>query len=176
MKFLLDFAAEVIESLLPLIVVNSYEQGVLFRLGNPAKLLKSTNGLRGTGLHLYIPLIDSPETADTVEEVLETSAQAVTTSDMHAFTVSCSLTYEVVDLRKRYRVQDFDDSLEALVKQHFSTSFMEHGRDALLGDMNDITDAAMTLISEDAAEWGVNVSNLALIDISPARTINLVTL
>ena len=178
MQSLITFLREMSRFLIPCVVVYTYQQALLFRLGRPVRLMTSSNGVRGTGLHLFVPLIHRADVQNTILEVLETTGQAVVTADLKPFTVSCSLSYEIQDLRGWFRVQDFDASLQAIVKAHLSAAFLrfqslEIGDAAMRGALED---NARALVRTAVNEWGVEVLSLRLIDLTPSRTINLLTL
>ena len=160
----------------PFLVVNSYQQGLLFTLGKPGRILTSKNGVWGTGLHPHWPFFQIPETKNVMLEILETTAQAVSTSDLVPFTVSASLSYEIVDLNKWYLIQDFDSSLQSLVKSNLTKAFRGTLCEDLIENIENVEQEAHDLVAEDAAEWGVEVSSLSIIDLCRSRTINITNL
>ena len=79
-----EFLKQILEHLYglwPLRIVNDWEQGVRVVHGNATTLLTSSNGMFGTGLHCFWPLIGEFVSQDTNIETPETGLQTLTSKD-----------------------------------------------------------------------------------------------
>ena len=96
---LLSSVVEWVKDLSPVRVVHSWEQGALIRAGDVRDgPLTSKNGLRGTGIHLCVPLLDDISIADASEEVIETTLQTCTTADGGTVSLQFVVRYRIVNL------------------------------------------------------------------------------
>jgi len=78
--------------------VHDNEHGILFRFGKVKKVINSSNGLFGTGVHAYFGWwLGSVDTLPCSEQTMETEYQSVETIDGKSLTVTCSINYKVVD-------------------------------------------------------------------------------
>lgn len=87
-----------LRQLVPIKIVNVYEQGVRFRNGNPTGLLTSENGLRGGGMHFFWPCIGEIITKTVTLRVNECQLQSLPTADGVDATVSIGLRWTIRDL------------------------------------------------------------------------------
>ena len=69
----------------PFRIVSVWEQGVRMRSGNPTKLLTSRNGLFGSGVHGFVPLVGEIIVEDVNIRVIETGWQSLVTADGKPF-------------------------------------------------------------------------------------------
>lgn len=100
-----EFLQQIVEwiyELWPIRIVREWEQGVRLRSGNVTRLLTSTNGWFGSGLHSFWPLLGEIQTEETNQRVVETSWQTLTTLDGVSVSFSLAARYQIRDLSKLY--------------------------------------------------------------------------
>jgi regulator of protease activity HflC (stomatin/prohibitin superfamily) len=111
-----EFFQQVIEwlyELWPIRIVREWEQGVRLRAGNVTRLLTSTNGWFGTGIHAFLPLVGEIQSEETNQRVIETSWQTLTTLDGVSVSFSIAARYQIRDLAKLYvSVHDPEETIQ----------------------------------------------------------------
>lgn len=96
----------------PVRVIRTWEQGLRVRAGNVHRVLTSANGLGGTGIHVFVPLVDEVVTVNAAIRAAESALQRLTTRDGVDVSVAFTLTYQIRDLRAvTEKVHDFADSV-----------------------------------------------------------------
>lgn len=96
-----DFIADVWEWLIPWVIMDPYEAGVVIRLGN-------FNRVIGPGFHLVWPLgFEEVKYETVVRQTAYLDVQSITTSDNKTACVSAIVTFIIVDIRKY--LLDIDD-------------------------------------------------------------------
>ena len=110
-----EFLKQVLEWLYqfwPVRIIHDWEQGVRCRFGNATATLDSHNGILGTGLHVFWPVIGEINVYETNIEVSETALQTQTTADGVSVTISLGVKYRVFDLMRMYK--NIHDPVETL--------------------------------------------------------------
>lgn len=99
--------------LFPLRVVKDWEQGVRTIWGQArAEVRTSENGIWGTGVHWFVPVVGTFEIEATATRTSETAVQNLTTKDHVAVRVSFAVTFKIRDLRMMSRrITDEEDSV-----------------------------------------------------------------
>lgn len=170
-------------------IIDSYQQGVKWFLGNPTKKLSSRTGwywprfkkkwpfirFYRTGLHFYWPGLQLITLQDTVPEVVNLPVQSLITMDEVGICVSGAAHYEIVDLHKYYtRVQDFDDSfinmIMGMVERKVTTANFNDIRN---GGKKALCEFVMSEAGKIAHRWGVNLIDFYITDMVKARSIRL---
>lgn len=84
----IDFVFDAWDNARPWVVVDPYEQGLVFTLGRPFRrglrgdmVITNRNGWFGTGLHLKVPFIERDSMALTAIRTTRLSGQSLTTKD-----------------------------------------------------------------------------------------------
>ena len=90
---LLDFILEIWDSLLPIFIVNDYQQAVVLRMGK----FKS---VKESGWHYKIPVMDVPIVQDVVTTTIGSPAQSLVTLDRKEVTVESIIKYSIEDVKK----------------------------------------------------------------------------
>lgn len=156
----------------PTRIIRDWEQGVRCRFGNATSLLTSTNGLFGTGFHVFWPIIGEIGVYETNIEVLETELQTHTTADGVPVTFSLAVKYRIFDLKRMYL--SIHDPLETLGNEICATA----GRcvaSTLSAELSDrLCERVEQELKEEMDGWGIDVVSLSLINHSRARPIRLI--
>jgi regulator of protease activity HflC (stomatin/prohibitin superfamily) len=170
-----EFLKQVLEWLYqfwPVRIIHDWEQGVRCRFGNALATLESHNGLFGTGLHVFWPIIGEINVYETNIEVSETELQTHTTADSVAVTISLGVKYRVFDLMRMYK--NIHDPIETLGNEICAAAgkcIVDMDFAQLSGSL---CDRIMLDIKEQMGEWGIEVVSISLINLTRARPIRLI--
>jgi len=111
-----EFLQAVLEwfyELWPFRIVREWEQGVRLRNGNVTKLLTSTNGFRGSGVHTFWPMIGEILSEEVNVRVIETSWQTLVSFDDRPVSFSLAARYKIRDLSKLYiSIHDQEETIQ----------------------------------------------------------------
>lgn len=152
--------ALVVVALSGLRVVQQYERGVVFRLG------RVREGVKGPGLILVLPGIDSLKKVSLRVFTMPVDAQKVITEDNVSIDVSAVAYYKVVDPAKS--IIAIDDAVTA-VSQIAQTTVRnvvgQHPLDTILSERTRLNSAIREILDEATAPWGMKVERVELKDI-----------
>jgi regulator of protease activity HflC (stomatin/prohibitin superfamily) len=147
----------------PVRIIRDWEQGVRLRAGNVQALLTAHNGIGGTGVHLFWPLLGEIFWQHTSIRAAETSLQRLTTKDGVDVSVAFTLTYQIKDLGALFtKVHDFADSILDRVRGAAGLVVPELLASELSARLQPEMDAA---VRKRVRGWGLD-----LIDLVPTQT------
>lgn len=154
----------------PLRIVNAWEQGVRLRAGNPTKLLTSTNGIWGSGVHGFWPLLGEIITEDVNQCVIETSWQTIPTKDGHSISFSLAARYRIRDLVKLYtQIHEQEETIENQLCAAAGTAVPELNLDEIDG----LPDLVQKEARKRLTEWGVTLLEVSIYNRVEAQTLRL---
>jgi regulator of protease activity HflC (stomatin/prohibitin superfamily) len=157
----------------PVRIVHDWEQGVRCRLGNATSKLTSSNGIGGTGLHVFWPLVGEISLYETNIEVSETELQTHTTADDAAVTISLGVKYRIFDLKRMY--QNIHDPIETLDNEICSAAGQCIVAMQFAQLSTGLCDRILQEVKEQMGEWGIEIVSLSLINLTKARPVRLIT-
>lgn len=173
-----------IASLWPLRSISDWEQGCLIRAGQVRKLLTSINGIRGTGVHFFIPILDEILVMDASIEVVEGSVQTCETSDGESVAFNLAVRYRIVDVCKVYstiyEVRDTVISQARASAGELAPTFnayaateqeSEEGSDFAI----ELAEAVYRDLHERFTEWGIELQSVALSSCTFCRAYRLIS-
>lgn len=170
---LLKEFAEWLYAFWPIRIVHDWEQGVRCRFGNATALLTSSNGLFGTGLHWFWPMIGEILAYETNIEVVETDLQTHTTADGAPVTFSMGLKYRIFDLKRMYqKIHDPQETLRNELCSVAGTCASRMNRESL---PDRLCDQILLETKEQMGSWGIEVISLALMNLAEAQPVRLIT-
>lgn len=163
---------EYLYEFVPVRTVNAWQQGVYVRAGRVRKLCTHGNGVRGTGIHFFVPALDQIFVGEANTDVVLTPTQTCTTKDGMVVTFSFVARFRVVDLAKMY-----------------ATIFAE--RDAIIEEVSagagewiveltakeakmQLADKVWRDVQERIGEWGVEIEALTLQSFAKCNTVRLI--
>ncbi len=161
---------EYIYELWPLRIVREWEQGIRLRAGTVVKLLTSSNGIFGSGVHPFLPFLGEILTEECNQRVVETSWQTLTTLDGVSVSFSLAARYQIRDLSKLYvSVHDPEETiknqlsaaaeiLDSIIAENVAAEFAPA-----------IHDAAKKRLTE----WGVKLLQVSLFNRVEAPSLRL---
>ena len=155
----------------PLRIIDAWEQGVRLRGGNPTKLLTSTNGFRGSGIHGFWPILGEIITEEVNSCVIETSWQTLVTADGKSVSFSLAARYRIRDLVKLYvGIHDHEDTIQNQLSAAAATAIL----DTTLEDMDErFSEAVEEVAKTRLTKWGVTLLEVQLFNRVEATSIRL---
>lgn len=151
----------------PLRIVNSYQKGVRFKLGQDTEEL-------GTGWYFFIPFFWSIEVVHTVPDVMDLGVHSITTRDDVTVTFSANVAYEIVDARLMYtKVQDFSLSLARLAEGHLATKIRDLDYRELIDTQKKLEESLERTLTTKAKGWGVLISDVWITDLVKTKQYRL---
>lgn len=168
----LERAAEWVYEWWPVRIVNDWEQGVRMRGGRARDLLTSTNGLRGSGVHLFWPRLGEIIVQPTNLEVLETDLQSVEDAEGVVWTFSLGVKFRVRDLKALLlKVHDHQQTIVEELRSaggracaHLDTEEVPSG----LGD------ETLSRVRRATHGWGLEVRAVRPINMCRAQALRLI--
>lgn len=140
-------------------VLMEYQKGIVFRLGRYA-------GLRGPGLNLLMPFIDSMNVIDMRIQTLDIPKQEVLTKDNISVLVNCVVYYKVIN-----------PEAATLKVQNYQNAIFQHGQaamrevigsvelDTILSEREKVAEHIHNIVAKETNEWGVQITSINMQDI-----------
>lgn len=163
---LIDIILQVIDDLVPWVVIPHYDRGVRLRLG------KLRGGVMDCGFHWKIPFADQIQTHMVMPTTMNLSEQSVVTLDGTAVVVKAVIKYEVEDVQRLLlEVNSASDALSDMAQGIIRDKLIE----TAWSDCNNakLTSDISRAIKMESKKWGIKVLTVILTDLSPMRSIRL---
>lgn len=145
--------------LVSLKVASEYERGVVFRLGRYA-------GLRGPGLYLLIPLIETQRKVDLRTRTVDVERQETITRDSVTIKINAVLWYRVTDPAKAVlEVVSYEQAVYQVALTSFRNIIGQHYLDEVLNQRDKINATLREMVDAATDGWGVEVSMVEMKDI-----------
>jgi regulator of protease activity HflC (stomatin/prohibitin superfamily) len=163
---LVDLIVDWIDQILPIVIIPSYEEGVVMRFG---KFKKVVSG----GVYFKIPFFDEVLRQHVVVTTISLPAQSLYTLDKQNFVVKGVIKYRISDVKvflmEVYDAQDaLSDMTMSIIKNVIISSPAEKCIDPELDNI--LTKKARV----EAKKWGVDVQHVTLTDIAPIKSFRLI--
>jgi regulator of protease activity HflC (stomatin/prohibitin superfamily) len=137
-------------------ITAEYERGVIFRLGRFV-------GIRGPGLFLMIPFVETIRVIDLRIITLDIPSQEVITKDNISVTVDAVLYFKVVDPEKAtIEVENYMHATSQMAQTSLRGVVGGSTLDELLGDKDKIDDELHSVIDKATDPWGIKVTSVEL--------------
>ena len=158
---------EIIAYLLPILVIatilamsirilREYERGVVFTLGR-------LQGVKGPGLILVIPVVQSMVRVDLRTRVLDVPPQDVISRDNVSVRVNAVVYYRVIEPEKAIiQVEAFDNATSQLAQTTLRSVVGQHELDQMLAEREQLNAHVQRILDEQTDAWGIKVSNVEL--------------
>ena len=153
--------------LFPVIIVKQYERMVPFRLGK-------FFGLKGAGLRLLIPFLDSFQKVDLREDVIDVARQTNITKDNAPIDIDFLIYYKVVDHEAEksvLEVQDFRAAIVGMATTTLRAVVGDISLDDVLAKREEINQILRVKLDEVTSRWGVKVTAVEIREIEPPAEI-----
>ena len=163
---LFEFLSQWISDLLPMVIVPSYEEGVLLRFGKFKKVLYP-------GLHFKIPFGDEVLRQHVVVTTLSLPAQSLYTLDKQNFVVKGVVKYKIADVKTfLLEVYDAQDALSDMTLSIIKNIIISLPSEKCIDPDLDSTLTKKARV--EAKKWGVEIQQVTLTDIAPIRSFRLI--
>ncbi|HVN67179.1 MAG TPA: SPFH domain-containing protein, partial [Candidatus Sulfotelmatobacter sp.] len=140
-------------------IAAQWEKGLVFRLGK-------FNGLRGPGLFLIIPIIDSVTIIDTRIQTLDIPKQQVITKDNVPVSINAVLYVKVVSPDDAIiKVQDYTYAVSNYAQATLRDVVGGMTLDELLAERQKIGDEIEKIVLAESKNWGLEITNIKIQDI-----------
>jgi regulator of protease activity HflC (stomatin/prohibitin superfamily) len=161
--FLVVLAIAVVFLLMAAKVLPEYERGVVLRLGRLA-------GVKGPGLVLIIPFVDSMTRISLREIVMDVPPQEVITRDNVSVKVNAVIYFRVMEPQKALlQVENYLYGTSQLSQTTLRSVLGQAELDELLSERDSINRRLQAIIDQQTEPWGVKVRNVEVkqIDLPP---------
>ncbi len=136
-----------------------WERGVVFRLGKFHKI-------KGPGLFLIIPILDSVEIVDTRVRAMDIPAQQVITKDNVPVQINGVLFFKVSNAADAIiKVQDYRYAINQYAQTSLRDAIGQLTLDELLMEREQIGKAIEKNVEKDTEGWGLEVTGIRIQDI-----------
>lgn len=146
-------------------IVKQYEKGLILRLGR-------FHGLAPSGLTFILPFLDTIQTVDMREQVINVPPQKVITKDNVTVEVDAVVYYKVVDpVKSQFEVRDFGYACTTLAQTNLRNLIGDRTLDETLTARDMINTNLREVLDEATNGWGVKVTRVEVQKIDPPRDI-----
>ncbi len=140
-------------------IAAQWEKGLVFRLGK-------FSGLRGPGLFLIIPIIDSVAMIDTRIQTLDIPKQQVITKDNVPVSINAVLYFKVVAPDDAIiKVQDYSYAVSNYAQATLRDVVGGMTLDELLAERQKIGEEIEKIVLAESKNWGLEITNIKIQDI-----------
>jgi regulator of protease activity HflC (stomatin/prohibitin superfamily) len=137
-------------------VLNEYERGVTFTLGR-------YTGIKGPGLIIVIPIVQSIARVDLRTVVMDVPPQDVITRDNVSVKVNAVIYFRVVEPDKAIlQVAHFYEATSQLAQTTLRAVLGKHDLDALLSDRDALNRDIQAILDKATDAWGIKVSTVEI--------------
>ncbi|WP_340820871.1 slipin family protein [Methanolobus sp. WCC4] len=145
-------------------IVNEYERVVIFRLGR-------LSGIKGPGLFLIIPIIDTVVKIDLRVVTIDVPKQAVITKDNVTVAVDAVIYYQVIEPSKAVNeVENFKYATAMLSQTTLRDVIGQLELDDVLSDRENVNRNIQEQLDISTDPWGIKVTGVTLRDVSIDET------
>ncbi len=140
-------------------VLWEYERGVIFTLGRFWKV-------KGPGLIIVVPLIQSMVRMDLRTIVMEVPSQDVISNDNVSVKVSAVVYFRVINPEKTViQVEDYFKAISQLSQTTLRAVLGQHELDEMLAERNKLNAHIQQILDEQTEIWGIKVGMVEIKDI-----------
>lgn len=137
-------------------ILPEYERGVVFLLGR-------FQGVKGPGLIIIIPFIQSIVRVDLRTRVFDVPPQDVISKDNVTVRVNAVIYYRVIDPEKAIiQVEEFDRATSELAQTTLRSVVGQHDLDEMLAERDKLNIDLRRILDAHTDAWGIKVANVEL--------------
>jgi len=135
-------------------IVREYERSVVFLLGRFWKV-------KGPGLILVIPVIQTAVRVDLRIRVLDVPTQHIITQDNVSAQVNAVIYFRIIDAERAViQVEDFQAATSQIAQTTLRSVVGQHELDEVLGERDKINEDIRKVLDTHSDAWGIKVSNV----------------
>ncbi|MEE4301559.1 MAG: slipin family protein [Pseudomonadales bacterium] len=137
-------------------VLREYERGVIFLLGKFYKV-------KGPGLIVVIPLLQTMERVDLRVIVMDVPSQDLITHDNVTVKVNAVIYFRVVDPQHAIiNVENYMEATGQLAQTTLRSVLGQHELDELLAEREKLNDDIQAILDQQTDAWGIKVANVEI--------------
>ncbi|KAF0097076.1 MAG: hypothetical protein FD144_5408 [Rhodospirillaceae bacterium] len=137
-------------------ILREYERGVVFTLGR-------LQAVKGPGLILVIPVVQTMERVDLRTRVLDVPPQDVISRDNVSVRVNAVVYFRVIDPEKAIiQVEAYNQATSELAQTTLRSVVGQHELDQMLAERDKLNADVQRILDEQTDAWGIKVSNVEL--------------
>ncbi len=137
-------------------ILREYERAVVFTLGR-------FTGVKGPGLILIVPFIQSIARVDMRTIVLDVPTQDLISRDNVSVHVNAVIYFRVIDPERAIiQVEQFVDATSQLAQTTLRSVLGKHELDELLAERDKLNKDIQDIIDTHTNEWGIKVANVEI--------------
>ena len=161
---LADFLVVSWEYITPFYIINTFEAGVVLRLGKYHRTV-------GQGLKWKWPLIESVLSTNTAITTMELRAQTLTTLDGKSIVISSIVKYKITDVKPF--MLDIWDSIDVISDTTLG-AIKEVVTATNYKDLTGVEKKVIRKVKKQVADFGVEIINIVFADQGAIRSIRLI--
>jgi regulator of protease activity HflC (stomatin/prohibitin superfamily) len=163
---LIDLLVQFATWLLPFVIIDAFERGVVLRFGRYSRVLEP-------GIHWTWPLgIERVLTDNVVTRTGTTGVQSLLTKDWKTITVKAVITSKIVDIKAAIlEVEGVDHALIDACNGAIGTYIAAHTWDEVASE--ETPNELAKVCRRNAKKYGIEIERVQLVDLTPARAIRL---
>lgn len=152
--------------IVPMLIIPSYEEGVLLRFGNYKKNVSS-------GLVFKIPIVDQVITHHIVMTTMTLPAQSLYTQDKQNIVVKGVVKYKIADVKTfLLEVYDANDVISDMTQSIIKNVIMSKSMNECT--IQDIDNMLTKKVRVEVRKWGVDVQQVTLTDLAPIKSYRII--
>lgn len=152
--------------IIPMLIVPSYEEGVLLRFGKYKKNVSS-------GLVFKIPIVDQVITHHIVMTTMTLPAQSLYTQDKQNIVVKGVVKYKIADVKTfLLEVYDANDVISDMTQSIIKNVIMSKSMNECT--IQDIDNMLTKKVRVEVRKWGVDVQQVTLTDLAPIKSYRII--
>lgn len=137
-------------------ILKEYERGVIFRLG-------SYSGVRGPGLIILIPILETMNKVDLRVVTMDIPSQDIITKDNVTLKVNGVVYFRVNNPQKAIiKVENYYHATSQIAQTTLRSVIGQYELDGVLAQRDDINGKLQIILDEQTEPWGIKVSNVEL--------------
>jgi regulator of protease activity HflC (stomatin/prohibitin superfamily) len=137
-------------------ILREYERGVVFTLGRFWRV-------KGPGLIIIIPLVQTMEKVDLRTLVMDVPSQDVISRDNVSVKVNAVLYFRVVDPQKAIiNVEHYLEATSQLAQTTLRSVLGQHELDEMLSERDKLNNDIQVILDAQTEAWGIKVANVEI--------------
>ncbi len=137
-------------------IMREYERAVVFTLGR-------FTGVKGPGLILVIPIVQTIEKVDLRTLVMDVPSQDVISRDNVSVKVNAVIYFRVVDPQRAViNVERYLEATSQLAQTTLRSVLGQHELDEMLAERDKLNDDIQRILDAQTEAWGIKVANVEI--------------
>ena len=154
--YLIPIALAVVLIFASIRILREYERGVIFTLGR-------YTGVKGPGLILVIPVVQTMVKVDMRTMVMDVPSQDVISRDNVSVKVNAVVYFRVIEPEKSIiQVEQFREATSELAQTTLRSVLGQHELDEMLAERDKLNDDIRAILDAQTDAWGIKVANVEI--------------